>query len=61
ETGGTTATARLTLPLFSIDRAWLANAAEENQEELKADTHSLEVTLKPHEIVTLRIVARKLR
>jgi hypothetical protein len=61
ETGGVATTAHLNLPLFSIDRVWLANAAEENQEELKADAHSIEVSLKPHEIVTLRIVVRKLR
>ena len=61
ETGGRAATARLSLPLFTIDRAWLANAVEENQGELKVDAHSVEVNLKPHELLTLRIVAQKLR
>jgi alpha-mannosidase len=61
EIGGRATVAHLSLPLFSIDRAWLANAAEENQEELKVDAHSVEVSLKPHELMTLRIVAQKLR
>lgn len=61
EIGGRATVAHLSLPLFSIDRAWLANAAEENQEELKVAAHSVEVSLKPHELVTLRIVAQKLR
>jgi len=60
ETGGTAATAHLSLPLFNIEKAWLANAAEENQEELKVDGHTVEVSLKPHESVTLRILAPKL-
>jgi len=61
EIGGKAAVAQLSLPLFTIDRAWLANAAEENQEELKVNAHSVEVNLKPHESLTLRIVAQKLR
>jgi len=60
ETGGAAATAHLTLPLFRLERVWLANAAEENQEELKVDGHSVEVSLKPHESITLRILAPKL-
>jgi hypothetical protein len=60
ETGGTAAAAHLTLPLFNIEKAWLANAAEENKEELKVDGHSVEVSLKPHESVTVRILAPKM-
>ena len=60
ETGGTGAVAHLTLPLFNIEKAWLANAAEENESELKFSGHSVEVALKPHESVTLRILAPKL-
>lgn len=57
ETGGTAASARLTFPMFDLESAWRSNAAEENQEALKPSGHSLTVDLKPHEIVTLRIVA----
>lgn len=60
ETGGAATAAHLTLPLFSVERVWLATAAEENQEELKVNGHSVEVNLKPHESLTLRILASKL-
>lgn len=61
ETGGVPAAAHLSVPLFNIDRAWLANAAEENLEEIKVQDHSVEVNLKPHETLTLRLLAPKLR
>ncbi len=57
ETGGTAASAHLTFPIFDVESAWRANAAEENQEPLHPSGHSLAVDLKPHEIVTLRVVA----
>jgi len=60
ETGGAATVAQLTLPLFRIERVWLANAAEENQEEVKVNRHSVELDLKPHEALTLRILAPKL-
>jgi hypothetical protein len=60
EIGGAATVAHLTLPLFSVERVWLATAAEENQEELKVNGHSVEVNLKPHESLTLRILAAKL-
>ena len=60
ETGGMATTARLTFPLFRVEGAWLANAAEENQEKLKVNGHSVEVQLTPHQILTLRILAAKL-
>jgi alpha-mannosidase len=57
ETGGTTATAHLTFPMFSVESAWRCNAAEENQQSLDPSGHSVSVDLKPHEITTLRIIA----
>ncbi|MGO9274155.1 MAG: polysaccharide lyase family protein [Terriglobia bacterium] len=60
ETGGVATVAHLTLPLFRIERVWVANAAEDNQEELKVNDRSVEVNLKPHGTVTLRILAPKL-
>jgi hypothetical protein len=60
EVGGQAASARLDFPLFSLERAWLANAVEENQNQLVVTGHSLEVALKPHQIVTVRIVGPKL-
>jgi len=61
EIGGAEANARLELPLFEVERAWLASATEENVQELKVTAHSVEVSLQPHEVVTVRIQARKLR
>lgn len=61
EVEGIPTRAHLTFPLFTLERVWRANAAEENQEELKVSGHSVEVNLKPHQILTLRIVAPKLR
>ena len=60
EDGGQAASARLDFPLFSLERAWLANAVEENQNQLAVTGHSLEVALKPHQFVTVRIVGPKL-
>jgi hypothetical protein len=60
ETAGTATEAHLTLPLFHLERVWLATAAEDNREELKVSGHSVEVTLKPHEVITLRILASRL-
>jgi len=60
ETGGAATVVHLTLPLFNIERVWLANAAEENQQELTVSGHSVEVNLKSHESITLRIRAPKL-
>lgn len=58
ETGGHESKARLSFPLFSVKRAWISNAVEEDQEEIPLAESSLEVSLKPHQIVTLRIVAQ---
>lgn len=58
ETGGHASTARLSFPRFAIKRAWISNAVEENQEEIPVTESSLEVNLKPHQILTLRIAAQ---
>src|SRR5208282_6154940 len=58
ETGGHESKARLSFPLFSVKRAWISNAVEEDQEEIPLAESSLEVSLKPHQIVTLRIAAQ---
>lgn len=59
ETGGQSADARLHFPLFTVNQAWTTNAAEENESQLKIENHSLAVSLKPHEIVTLRLLGEK--
>ena len=57
ELAGRPATAHLNFPLFRLERAWLANAAEEDQKDCKVSEHSVDVPLKPHGIVTLRVIA----
>ena len=60
ETAGRSATAHLNFPSFSLQRAWRTNAAEEGQEALRVSGSSVEVPLKPHEIVTVRVVVTKM-
>ena len=57
ETGGEPANFRVTLPLFTIQHAWITSAVEENQREIPTSGSSVDVSIKPHEILTLRIVA----
>jgi alpha-mannosidase len=57
EVGGRAATARLRFPLLELHQAWVTSAMEDNQHEISVQGQSMEVSLKPHEIVTLRIVA----
>jgi len=59
EVGGRAATARLRFPLLELHQAWVTTAMEVNQHEITVQGQSLEVNLKPHEIVTLRILASK--
>lgn len=56
--GGSARTAHLRLPLATVEHAWADNALERDQSELSvaADQHSVEFTVKPHAILTLRIL-----
>jgi alpha-mannosidase len=56
--GGSARTAHLQLPLVEVEHAWTDNALERDQSELSlgADQHSVEFTVKPHAILTLRIL-----
>jgi alpha-mannosidase len=58
--GGPVRTAHMRLPLVAIEHAWADNALERDQSELPlgADPHSVEFTIKPHAILTLRILPR---
>jgi alpha-mannosidase len=57
EVGENSAVVRLNFPQFDLQQAWRANAVEENQEELPVSAHSLQVKMRPHEILTVRVVA----
>jgi hypothetical protein len=57
EVGGASGMAHLNFDVFTLQRAWTDNAAEANQKELQVSQHTVEVPFKPHEILTVRIVA----
>ena len=57
ETSGTESRAVLRSPLFRSRRAWLSTAMEDDLEEIPVENSSIQVTLHPHQIVTLRILA----
>ena len=57
EVGGETATFRVTLPLFNIEHAWITTAMEENQREIPLSGPFIQLSIKPHQILTLRIAA----
>jgi alpha-mannosidase len=57
EVGGESTMARLTFPLFHLQKAWVANAVEQDQSPLQVEGDSIEVPIKPHQIVTVRVVA----
>jgi hypothetical protein len=55
ETAGREGTASILALLVQIDRAWLANAVEENQREIAARKDGLEIPMRPFSIVTVRL------
>lgn len=57
--GGETRQVTLRTPLLDIDHAIQADAVERNQAELQlAGPHAFTLTVHPHEILTVRVVAR---
>lgn len=56
ETGGRESKARLQFPMLTLQRAWLANAMEEEEREIAVTGSTVEVPLRPLQIVTVRIV-----
>lgn len=57
EVGGAAGMAHLNFDAFTLQHAWLDNAAEANLQELQVSPHTVEVPFKPHEILTVRIEA----
>ena len=56
ETAGTESRATIRFPLLRLQNAMLCTAMEENLREIPVKESALEIVLRPHEIVTLRIV-----
>ena len=59
EIGGREADARLDFPFFDLGKAWLADAREENKQEIPVTRNSLDLKLKPHQILSVRILATR--
>jgi alpha-mannosidase len=55
ETAGAESRAKIVFPFLKLDRAWLCTAMEDEIKMIPIGGSSIEVTLKPHEIMTLRI------
>jgi len=55
ETQGKDTTATLTLPLVTINKAFLTNIVEDNQSELKFKSHQLKTDVKAFGITTIRL------
>lgn len=59
--GGNQRTVRIHFPLNLVEHAWIANAVELDQKEaLVTDPHTIEFTVNPHAIVTLRVLSKSL-
>jgi hypothetical protein len=43
------------VPILNLQKAWICNAMEENQRPLTVSGHRIEFSIKPFEIVTLRV------
>ena len=59
EIGGREARAEIGLPLFTLQKAVLDSAAEQDQAAIPVSGHSFSVDLKPHQIMTLRLLVKK--
>jgi len=55
ETAGHSATVKVTMPFLKPDAAWLCNAMEENQQPLTVSSNGFGFTVKPFQIVTVRL------
>jgi hypothetical protein len=58
ETSGTESSTALRFPFLHLQKAWLSTAMEDDVKEIPVNNSSLEVTLQPHQIVTVRILAQ---
>lgn len=58
ETAGAETKTVVRFPLLHLQRAWLCTAVEDDVEEIPVQDSSVEVALRPHQIVTLRIIAK---
>ncbi len=55
EVNGQPSTVRVETPILNLQNAWICNAMEKNQQPLNVSPHHLEFSIKPFEIVTIRV------
>jgi hypothetical protein len=55
EVDGQRGTVGVKVPILNLQSAWVCNAMEKNQQPLPVSGHRLEFSIKPFEIVTLRV------
>jgi alpha-mannosidase len=58
ETNGSSGMIKVEIPMLNLRSAWICNAMERNDRPAPISGHSLEVPVKPFEIVTLRLEGR---
>jgi alpha-mannosidase len=56
EVAGQPGAVNVKLPLLNVQSAWRCNAVEENQESLPVSPHTLQFSVTPHQIVTVRVL-----
>jgi alpha-mannosidase len=57
DVGGQAANCEITFPQFRVQHAWITNAVEENQQEIPSSGSAIQLSIKPHQILTVRIAA----
>jgi alpha-mannosidase len=55
EVAGKSNQVEVQIPILQIQAAWMCNAMEENQQPLSTAAHALTLSVKPFQIVTVRV------
>ena len=55
EVAGESSQVEVQIPILQVQSAWACNAVEENQQPLSATTHAITFSVKPYQIVTVRV------
>jgi hypothetical protein len=55
EVNGKPGTVNVETPILDLQSGWICNAMEKNQQPLAVSGHNLQFTVKPFEIVTIRV------
>ena len=55
EVGGNSNQVEVKVPILQVQSAWMCNAMEENQQSLATTDHALTFSVKPFQIVTVRV------